>query len=70
MDQNWEILKEMGVREHLVSLLRNLYAGQEATDRTEYGTTGSKWRKEYVKTVYYHSAYLTHMQSTSCEMPG
>ena len=32
--------------------------------------TGSKLGKEYVKAVYCHSAYLTHMQSTSCEMPG
>ena len=32
--------------------------------------TGSKLRKEYVKTVYRHLAYLTYMQSTSCEMPG
>ena len=32
--------------------------------------TGSKLRKEYVKAVYCHSAYLTSMQSTSCEMPG
>ena len=32
--------------------------------------TGSKLRKEYVKAVYYHLAYLTCMQSTSCEMPG
>ena len=32
--------------------------------------TGSKLGKEYVKAVYYHPAYLTHMQSTSCEMPG
>ena len=30
--------------------------------------TGSKLRKEYVKTVYCHSAYLTYMQSTLCEM--
>ena len=30
--------------------------------------TGSKLRKEYIKAVYYHSAYLTYMQSTSCEM--
>ena len=29
--------------------------------------TGSKWEKEYVKAVYYHPAYLTYMQSTSCE---
>ena len=32
--------------------------------------TGSKLRKEYVKAVYCHPAYLTSMQSTSCEMPG
>ena len=32
--------------------------------------TGSKLGKEYVKAVYMHPAYLTHMQSTSCEMPG
>ena len=31
--------------------------------------TGSKLRKEYVKAVYCHPAYLTYMQSTSCEMP-
>ena len=32
--------------------------------------TGSKSGKEYVKAVYCHPAYLTSMQSTSCEMPG
>ena len=32
--------------------------------------TGSKWRKEYIKAVYCHPAYLTCLQSTSCEMPG
>ena len=32
--------------------------------------TGSKSEKEYVKAVYCHPAYLTSMQSTSCEMPG
>ena len=62
----WEILKEMGIPDHLTCLLRNLYAGQEATVRTEYGTkTGFKWEKEYVKAVYCHPAYLTYMQSTS-----
>ena len=35
---NWKILKEMEVPEHLTYLLRNLYAGQEATARTEHGT--------------------------------
>ena len=32
--------------------------------------TGSKLGKEYVKAVYFHPAYLTYMQNTSCEMPG
>jgi len=32
--------------------------------------TGSKLGKVYVKTIYCHPAYLTYMQSTSCEMPG
>ena len=42
VDQNklWEILKDMGIPDHLTCLLRNLYAGQEATVRTGHGTTG------------------------------
>ena len=36
---NWKILKEMGTQDHLTCLLRNLYAGQEATVRTERGKT-------------------------------
>ena len=35
----WKILKEMGIPDHLTCLLRNLYAGQEATARTRHGTT-------------------------------
>ena len=65
---NWKILKEMGIPDHLICLLRNLYAGQEATVRTGHGTTD--WfqigkGKIYIKTVYCHLAYLTSMQSTS-----
>ena len=36
----WKILKEMGIPDHLTCLLRNLYAGQEATVRTGHGKTG------------------------------
>ena len=36
---NWKILKEMGIPDHLTCLLRNLYAGKEATVRTGHGTT-------------------------------
>ena len=41
MDHNklWKILKEIGIPDHLIYLLRNLYAGQEATVRTGHGTT-------------------------------
>ena len=35
----WKILEEMGIPDHLICLLRNLYAGQEATVRTRHGTT-------------------------------
>ena len=38
-NQLWKILKEIGIPEHLICLLRNLYAGQEATVRTGHGTT-------------------------------
>ena len=46
-------------------LLRNLYAGQEATVRTGHGTRD--WfqiGKEYIKAIYCYPAYLTYMQST------
>ena len=36
---NWKIFQEIGIPDHLTCLLRNLYAGQEATVRTEHGTT-------------------------------
>ena len=69
LDHNklWKILKEMGIPDHLTCLLRNLYAGHEATVRTGHGTT-TDWLqigKEYVKAVYCHPTYLTYTQSTS-----
>ena len=63
---NWTILKEMGIPDHLTCLVRNLYAGQEATVRTGHGTTD--WfqiGKGVRQAVYCHPAYLTYMQSTS-----
>ena len=39
---NWKILKEMGIPDHLTCLLRNLYAGQEATELDMEQQTGSK----------------------------
>ena len=62
----WEILKEMEIPDHLTCLLRNLYAGQEATVRTRRGTADwVQMEKAYVKAVYFHPVYLTYMQSTS-----
>ena len=63
---NWKILQEIGIPDHLICLLRNLYVGQEATVRTRHGTTD--WF-QIGKGVYQgcicHPAYLTYMQSTS-----
>ena len=67
MDHNklCKILKEMGIPDHLICLLRNLCAGQEATELDTEQQTSSKSGKEYVKVEYCHPAYLTYMQSTS-----
>ena len=47
---NWTILQEMEKPDHLICLLRNLYAGQEATVRTGHGTTDwFQTGKEYIK---------------------
>jgi len=64
-----EILKEMGIPDHLTYLLRNMYAGF-CKQQLELGMkqqTGSKSGQQYVKAVYCHPAYLTYMQSTSCK---
>ena len=62
----WKILKEMEILEHLTYLLRNLYAGQEATVRTGLGTTDCfQIGKEVCQGCHCHPAYLTSMQSTS-----
>ena len=74
MDNNklWKILKEMGIPDHLTCLLKNLYAGQEATVRTGHGTTD---RFKIAKRVHQGCilspclfnlyADLTYMQTTS-----
>ena len=66
----WKILKEMGIPDHLICLLRNLYAGQEATEllpvRTGHGTTdwfqiGKGVRQDYIvaeKAMAPHSSTL------------
>ena len=56
----------MGISDHLNYLLRNLYAGQEATVRTGHGTTD--WFQ--ISKGVCHPAYLTYMQCISCKMLG
>ena len=65
----WKILQEMGIPDHLTCLLRNLYAGQEATVRTGHGTT-DWFQIGTIKAVYCHPAYLTYMQNATCEIAG
>ena len=77
----WKILKDMGIPDDLTCLLRNLYAGQEATvscflqltilpELDMEQQTGSKQEKEYIKAVFCDPTYLTYMQSISCKMLG
>ena len=62
----WKILKAMGIPDHLICLLRNLYAGQEAIVRTRHGTTD--WfqiGKEVHQGCILSRWLFTYMQSTS-----
>ena len=67
----WKILKEMGIPDHVTCLLRSLYAGQEAADKTGHETTD--WfqiEKGVRQGCILSPAYLTYTRSTSCEMLG
>ena len=67
----WKVPQEMGIPDQLTCLLQNLYQvkkQQLELDMEQW--TGSKLGKEYIKAVYCHPAYLTYIQSISCEMPG
>ena len=66
----WKILQEMGIPDHLICLLRNLYAGHEATIRTGLGTTDCFPVRKGVHQGCSHPASLTYMQSTSGEKLG
>ena len=58
LNKLWKILKEMEIPDHFTCLLRNLYAGQEATVWTNMEQwTGSKLEKEYINVVHCHPAY-------------
>ena len=56
----WKILKEMGIPEHLTCLLRNLYAGQEATEPDIEQQTGSKLGKSTTR-LYIATLYAEHI---------
>ena len=62
----WKILKEMGIPDHLTFLLRNLYAGQEATVRTGHGTTdrfqiGKGVRQGYILSLCLFNLYAEYI---------
>ena len=68
MDPNklWKILQEMGIPDHLISLLRNLYAGQKATVRTVHGTTdwfqiGKGVRQVYILSLCLFNLYAEYI---------
>ena len=61
----WKALKKTGIPDHLTCLLKNLYAGQEATVIILL-----KVVQNWERSVYCHSVYLTYIHSTSCEMLG
>ena len=76
-NKRWKILQEMGIPDHLTCHLRNLYAGQEATEPDMKQWTGSKLGKEYIKVVCCHpclfslsSCKITSCKITSCKIPG
>ena len=58
---NWKILQEMGIPDHLTCLLRNLYAGQEATVRMEHGTTDLFQTRKGVRQGYILSPCLFNL---------
>ena len=71
----WKILKEMGIPDHLTYLLRNLYAGQEATVRNGHGTTdwfqiGKRMHQGYILSPYLFKLYVeTIIRNAGLEEP-
>ena len=65
-----EDLLEKGMATYSMFLLGEFHGERSPLEPNMEQWTGSKLGKEYIKAVYYHFAYLTNMQSTSCEMLG
>ena len=73
MDHNklWKILQDMGIPDHLIcSREISLQVKKQQLELDMEQQTGSKLGKEDTKAAYCDPAYLTYMQSTSCEVPG
>ena len=70
-NQLWNILKEMGIPDHLTCLWETyMQIRKQQLELDMEQQTGFKYEKEYVKAVYCHPAYITSMQSTSWETLG
>ena len=67
---NWKILRWEYQITISVSWETCIWVKKQQLEPDMEQLTGSKLGKEYVKSVYCHPAYLTYMESTSCEMPG
>ena len=70
-NKRWKILTEMEIPDHLTYLLRNLYAGQEATVRTGHGTTdwfqiGKRARQGYILSPYIFNLYTEYIMRMLC----
>ena len=67
----WKILQEMGIWDTWPASWETcMQVKKQQLELDMEQQTGSKSGKEYIKAAYCHPAYLTYMQSTSCEMPG
>ena len=66
-DKLWKILKEMGIPDHHTCLLRNLYAGQEATVRTGHGTIDWFQIRKEVRQGCILSPHVSHMPAAKSQ---
>ena len=64
----WKILKETGIPDHFICLLRDLHAGQKAIELDMEQQTGSKLGKVYDKVICCHPAHLPYIHITSCKI--
>ena len=58
----WEIFEEIGIQDHLIYFLKNLYVGQKQQLEPYMELTGSKLGKEYDKAIYCHAVFNLHAE--------